>query len=382
MIKKLFWISLGLFILTLIFLGIYNFAFKNNPYDPIADPEKYAAHQAEQEKSQEEGTQRSYAFELVFPETILFPKIDGQDLFYYSLRDKNLKRISLETRESSILVHNIPGTVKRLLWAPNFIGVLAQVEDTGSIRWNFIDFRDQSTTPLRGEMSRLSWNTLGDGIYYLYTDPATGEKSLNTATYYGSDWKKLIDLGKNDYFVASIPQSSQVAFWTRPDGLEESRLESISLTGENHKTLFTGRYGADYLWSPNSRSILVGSTEGKGSHTPTIGLVDENGGAYRDLFIPTLISKIVWSKDNQTLYYSLPNAFPTGTILPNDYFGKPILTKDTFWKMNIKTGKRERLVQLNDIDQAFDATDLFLSLDETKLYFIDRATSKLYQVNL
>lgn len=381
MIKKLFWISLGLFVLTLIFLGIYNFAFKNNVFDPIADPEKYAASQAEKEKAAED-TPKSLAFELVFPEPLLFPKIQGTDLFYYSLRDHDLKRISLETRETSVLARNIPGTVKRLLWAPSFIGALAQIESNGDTIWNFIDLRDQSLTSLRKEMSRLSWNTLGDGIYYLYTDPATGNRSINTSSYNGSNWRKLLDLGTNDYFVSSIPQSSQVAFWNRPDGLEESRLESISLTGENHKTLFTGRFGADYLWSPNSRFILVGSVEGKGSNALTVGLIDENGENYHDLLMPTLINKITWSKDNQTLYYSLPNAFPTGTILPNDYFGKPISTKDTFWKMNIKTGKRERLVPLNEIEQAFDATDLFLSSDETTLYFIDRATNKLYRVSL
>lgn len=378
--KKLFWISLGFFLLTLVFLGVYNFAFKNNSSDPIADPEKYAENQV---KKDIEVPATPLIFEMFLSQPILFPKANGDNqLFYYSPGDKSLNYTSLETKETTTLVKNIPGTVKRILWSPTFIGAMLLIEENGDSLWYYVDFRGQAPRPLKKEMSRLSWNTLGDGIFYLFTDPATGERSLNISSFTGENWKRLTDLGTSDYFVSTIPQSSYVAFWTKPDGLEAGRLESISLTGEGRKTLFSDRFGADYLWSPNSRSILVGSIEDKGSNTPVLGILDENGQNYRNLLIPTLINKVTWSKDNQTIYYAIPNAFPEGTVLPNDYFGKPIYTKDTFWKMNIKTGKRERLVPLKEIDQAFDATDIFLSPDETSLFFLDRSTNKLYSINL
>lgn len=379
MIKKIFWVSLGFFLLTLIFLGVYNFAFKNNTSNPIADPEKYAALQAEKET---DIPTSSLAFEVFLNESVLFPKIEEKYLLYYSLRDKTLKHTTIDTKKSDTLFGALPGTVKRVLWSPVSIGALVLIEENQSSLWYYTDFRNQSITPLRKELSRLSWNTLGDGIYYIYTDPATGARSLNTASPRGENWRKLTDLDTNDYFVSTIPQSSQVAFWTHPDGLEESRLESISLTGEGRRLLLSGRYGGDYLWSPNSRSILISSVDTRGGSNPSLGIVDENGESYRDLLVPTFISKVTWSKDNQTIYYALPSAFVSGTTLPNDYFGKPIYTKDTFWKMNLKTGRRERLVPLNEIAQAFDATDLFLSPDETRLFFVDRSTNKLYSINL
>lgn len=381
MIKKIFWLSLGFFVLTLVFLGVYTFAFKNNVNDPVADPEKYAAHQAEQEKLQAFPT-TSLAFELVFPDTVLFPRTEKDQLFYYSLRDQSFKSFAFDTRETKTILQNVPGTVKRVLWAPNLIGVLAYIEDNQGLLWRFIDFRDQTVTLLRPEMSRLSWNTLGDGIYYLYTDPATGAQSINTASFNGTNWKKLTDVERGDYFVSNIPQSSQAAFWTKPDGFTQSRLESISLTGEGRTELFSGRYGADYSWSPNGRLILVSSGETQASHQPSLGLLSEAGGDYQDLKVPTLINKVTWSKDNQTLYYAQPNTFPSGTVLPNDYYAKPITTIDTFWKMDIKTGKRKRLIPLNEMKETFDATDLFLSHDETKLYFLDRSSHKLYRISL
>lgn len=379
MLKKVFWISFSFFLLTLIFLGVYNFAFKNNTNNPIADPEKYAEAQKKQE---EEAPLQSLAFENFLNESVLFPKVQGEDIWYYSVRDKQLKQTSINGGNTKVVVNAVPGTLKRLLWSPNFTGSLALIEDGSGSLWHYIDFKDGAIKPLKKEISRVTWNTLGDGIFYVFTHPATGERSLDTASFTGTNWKKLTDLGKDDYFIATIPQSSQVAFWNRPDGKVESRLESISLTGEGRKTLFTGNFGGDYLWSPNARLLLMSSVTAPSGNTLSLGIMDESGKNYRDLLIPTLTSKVTWSKDSETIYYALPNSFQSGTILPNDYFGKPIITKDTFWKMNVKTGKRERLVPLDEMSQGFDATELMLSPDETKLFFLERGTNKLYKINL
>lgn len=381
MLKKIFWISLGFFTLSLIFLGVYEFAFKHNTLDPIADPEKKAA-ATKKEALPEEDLAKTLAFENFINEPIAFPGAETNHLFYYSPRDKQLKRISYDRKESGVLMRELPGEVKRLLWSPLFTGALALLEENGKTLWYYLDLRNQSKTPLKPEMSRLTWNNLGDGIFYQFTDPNTGAHSLNMAAFDGSNWKKISDLEKGDSFLAAIPQSSRVSFWNRPDGFTESSLESISMVGEGRKEITRGKFGGDYLWSPDGHAVLVGGTLTKGSHTPTIGFVDDTGSNFRDLRIPTLINKLVWSRDNQTLYYAQPGAFSSGTILPNDYYGKPIITKDTFWKVNIKTGKRERLIPLNEMSQAFDATDIFLAPDETGLFFIDRESSKLFRISL
>lgn len=381
MLKKIFWISLGFFLLTLVFLGVYEFAFKHNTLNPVADPEK-KAQSTKKEIASEEDIARTLAFENFLSEPIAFPGTEANHLFYYSTRDRQLKRISYDQKETGILMRQLSGEVKRLVWSPLYTSALALLEQDGKMLWHYLDFRNQTQLPLKPEMSRLSWNTLGDSIFYQFTDPGTGATSLNMANFDGSNWKKLVDLEKGDYFLTAIPQSSRLAFWNKPDGFTEGRLESLSMTGDGRKVIVTGKFGSDYLWSPDGHTVLVGNTESKGSPVPVIGIVDENGNNYRDLRIPTLINKIVWSRDNQTLYYAQPGAFPSGTILPNDYYGKPLFTQDTFWKVNIKTGKRERLIPLNEMNQAFDATSLFLAPDETSLFFIDRESSKLYRISL
>lgn len=381
MLKKVFWVSLGFFLLTLVFLGVYQFAFKHNTSNPIADPEKRAK-SLEEEALNEGATARSLAFENFVSEPLLFPAAADHALYYYSLRDRQLERVNYDQKENQVVMKNLPGEMKRLLWSPTFIGALALMEKDGVNLWYYLDFRNQSQIPLKPDMSRLVWNNLGDSIFYQFTDPATSARSINMSNFDGSDWKKLADIGSQDHFLLAIPQSSRVAFWNRPNGLERGTLESISVIGEGRQTTDSGKFGTDYLWSPNGESLLIGGTDTAGSHMPTIGLASSDGSNYRNLRLPTLINKIVWSRDSQTLYFALPGSFPTGTVLPNDYFGKPIYTKDTFWKLNIKTGKRERLVPLNEMSQAFDATNLFLSPDELSLFFVDRETNKLYRISL
>lgn len=380
MLKKVFWISLSFFLFTLLFLGVYQFAFKHNASDPVADPKKKAELAAKQ--NTEPVTTQSLAFETFLNEPILFPGLARDGMYYYSVRDKSLKRSNYPGDETTVVFHPLSGTLKRLLWSPVFIGALALIDRGQGGLWYFLDLRNQSEVPLKPEMSRLAWNTLGDAIYYQFTDPKTGMRSLNQSRFDGTEWKKLTDLGTEDHFIATVPQSSQVSFWNRPSGLVESKFESMSVIGENRKMILSGKYGGDYLWSPDGRMALVGSVEARGIAKPAIGIISDAGQGYKDLNIPTLINKVVWGQDGHTLYFAQPGAFPKDAILPDDYYGKPLLTKDTFWKMNLKTGKRERLVPLDEMDKAYDASEVFLAPDESYLFFIDRISGRLYRINL
>lgn len=379
--KKLFIISGSFFLLVLVFLAVYNFAFRHNSADPIADPKK----KEELEKKREgeaEAVSRSVAFQQIVTESVLHPVAGESSIFYYSKRDNALKESSLDGKEITVRIDRIPGTPTRIVWSPNRLGALVLVKESGGDLWYYADLRNKLISPLKRDMTRLAWTSLGDRILYQYTDPSSGERSLNIAFPDGSNWSKLTDLGKEDHFIAALPQSSLVAVWPRTDGNRESVLEIMNINGDNRRTIVTGKFGADFLWSPNSQRILVQSVVERGDHTLALGLTDGNGGGYKNLFAPTLVSKVAWSKDNETFYYALPGAFPADAVLPNDYFGKPIYSKDTFWKMNVRTGKKERLVPLEEMTEAFDAIDVFLAPTETDLYFVERASGKLYRITL
>lgn len=379
--KKIFYGSLGLFILVLIFLGAYNFAFKNNVNNPVADEEKKLT----AEKNAEETTilSPSGKVENTLNEKILGAVIGGGSLFYYSLDDKSLKRATLDGKNKTILLSNLPGVPTRIIWSPKRDRLLLSLKQmSGGTVWYFSNVSQKTIAPLKPEISRLSWDNLGDKIFYQFTDSTSGNRTLNIANPDGSDWRKLADIGTHDNFIASVPQSSAVSFWDRPLAGESSSLETVSITGENKKTLFSGKFGADFLWSPTGEDVLISASEARGDRVPSLYLMKSSGGEVKNLSVPTLISKAVWSKDGRTIYYALPGSLPESALLPDDYFAKPLYTKDTFWKIDTETGTKTRLIDLDETNQNFDSIDLLLSQNEDYFYFTDRLTQKLFRIEL
>lgn len=374
--KKVFYISLAVFILVGIFLVAYNFVFRHNVTNPVADPSKVPPPQTSPEVPQ------IAALAPLINEEVLGASVgnDGS-LYYFSLSDKTLKKATLEGKNKTILLSNLPGFIERLVWSPQRDKVLVLIRNgVGGSAWHMADLTTKTLVPLRQEMSRLTWNNLGDKIFYLFTDPASGRRSLNIANPDGSGWKELVRLGENDYYVSAIPKSTFVSFWSRPNALENTTFETIGLSGENRELLLTDKRGADYLWSPTGKSVVVSSSGEPGGLM--LSSMNANGGELRSLSIPTLVSKVVWNKEGDTIYYALPGSLPQASLLPNDYWSKPLHTQDTFWKMDLSTGKKTRLVDLESVTESFDSMDLTLSPNEDALFFTDRRTNRLYRIDL
>lgn len=380
--KKIFYISLGFLVLTLIFLGAYNFIFRNNVNNPVADTGKKQS--LENENKAEKSVVSVDRIASPLNEDILGATTsDDGMLYYYSLDDKSLKKATPEGKNKTTLLSNLPGTPSRVLWSLRRDKVMLLLTQTsGQNLWYFTDLATKTLVPLKPEISRLAWNNLGDKTFYQYTDPVSGVRTLNISNPDGSDWKKLTSLNSAEYYISSIPQSAAVSFWNRPNALDKTAFETIGVTGDNRRMLFSEKFGADYLWSPNGTKVLVSTSNEKSGSSMTLNVMNSNGGEFQNLSIPTLISKVAWSKDSQVIYYALPGSLPESAVLPNDYFSKPLFTKDTFWKMEIATGKKTRLVDLKDVTQNLDSIDLFLSPSEDALLFTDRATKRLYRIDL
>ena len=377
--KKIFYFSIGLLILVLIFLAAYNFAFKNNVHDPVADPKEKNAVQ-EMKAAATPGMVGS--IQNPINEALLGAAVsDDGTLYYYSLDEKTLKKASMEGKDKSVLLSDLPGQPVRVIWSPKKDRTLLLLKQSnGQNLWHYADLTTKTLVPLKPEMARLAWNNLGDKIFYQYT-ATNNERTLNIANPDGSAWKKLASLSQ-DSFISPVPQSTAVSFWNRPSALEKTSFETIGLSGESRRVLLSEKFGADYLWSPNGEKVLVGVSNEKGGQNILLNMMNGNGGEFQSLSLPTFVSKAAWSKDSRTIYYALPGGLPDSATLPNDYFDKPLITKDTFWKMDVGTGKKTRLTDLKDVAQSFDSSDLLMSPKEDILFFTDRVTHRLYRIDL
>lgn len=380
MVKKIFFISLFFFTLFLIILVAYKYAFKKD----VSNPTSTDASPTQELDQVLEETAPAVSTKLENPineEVIGAVTGPGGALFYYSFSDEALKKASFEGKDKEVLLSNLPGIVERVLWSPQRDALLLGLRQGGVLRFHHVDLTTKTLTPLKPAVSRAIWSQNGEKIYYQYT-ASNGERSLDTANPNGSSFSTLVSMGTIDHFLSAVPQSGRVAFWTRPTGLETTILESVEKNGEDKKTLLTNRYGADYLWSPNGKYILFSALRERAGSDISLALMNENGGEIRDLSIPTLVSKAVWSQDSKTLYYALPGNLPSENVLPNDYYQKPLYSEDTFWKIDIETGQKSRLLELTEGSPLLDSSELFLSNKEDYLFFTDRKSKKLYRIEL
>lgn len=386
--KKIFIISLVLLFLILVFLGIYYFAFRDETpkLKKVTEDEKASVSTTDtdtttsfQSTESEQGKITALTNEAVISPVL---SSDRKNILYYLKDSGNVFQITTEGKQRKIISEEKLNELKDVLWSPDRTKVISVFEREGKTEFYSYDYTTNEGVKLRSGIDSISWANSGNRILYKYYDSESDTRSINIADPDGSNWSKLADTSHRYVKVKSIPQTSLVSFWNSPYSSEEAQLQTVGITGGEAKTIFAGKFGTDYLWSPDGTKSLVSFTEEKGGSKIMLATINSDGGGYQSLNIPTLVSKCAWSKDNKTVYYALPSSISEGAVMPNDYLNNKITTRDTFWKVDTATGKQERIVELEEMEGSYDATNLFLDSSESALFFVNRLDGKLYRIEL
>ena len=382
--KKLFISSGILFVITLFIWGIYNFAFKKS--SSVSQTSKTTSSTTSQNPNVQATIveKKNNKIVPISKEAVLGATIDKktEKISFYSALDGTVWQVDSDGSNlmqiSSVKLSGLVG----VNWSSDKTKVLTNFNKDGKNIFFMYDNIKKAGVQLSGNIDNVVWDSLGGKIVYKYYDGKTKKRSLSVANPDGSAWQTVVDdVPFRRASLAIVPLSSTVSFWNTPSATEESFLQIVSITGGGVKVIFKGRFGGDYLWSPDGSQALVSSVASNNSKTILLGVVDLQG-QYRDLGIPTLASKCVWSTDGRTVYYALPGGIPAGVTMPDDYQNKKFITEDTFWKVNTLTGNKERILELNDINGSYDVREPFLSSTENSLFFINGGDGKLYRVAL
>lgn len=379
--KKLFITSLTLLVIVLIFLGIYNFAFKK---EGNSSAEQISAQQKEQVSNAENNAfEKNKKISMIVPEAVAGFTIDKktQDIKYYEAKNGTAWKVDTNGKNKQQLSDMKISGLKNVLWSMDQArSLLYSKKENQNVFYEY-DYSGKKNTVLKSGLDTAVWDNLGTKILYKYYEGGTGKRSLNIANPDGSDWQKIADIENRDILISPVPLTSIVSFWNYPSAKEETKLQVVGLTGGEVKTILTGKFGADYAWAPNGAQALVSSLSAKDNKTISLGVVTADG-LYQDLNIPTLVSKCAWSADSRTIYYALPGNIPSDALMPNDYLENKFTTADTFWKMDITTGEKVRIVEVGEILEKYDSSNIMLSPTEDALYFINKIDQKLYKIEL
>lgn len=378
--KKIFFISLSLFCVTLLFFGIYNLVFKKTIEVPLAE-EKKAVEKPTTPAVPKTSTEPIVA---ISQEAVLSPILsaDNKAIKYYAKNSGQVYQIDFNGINKRTFSDKELIGLDSAIWSPDKNKTITKFISAGKTKFYYYDHLELKGTPLKENVDEIVWQNSGNRIFYKYYDEKTSQRTLNISDPDGTNWKKLADVTFRYISIAQVPQSSLVSFWNKPDAFFETDFKSIPLTGGEEKTLLRGVFGADYLWNKTGTVALVSHSDTKGGTKIQLSTINSNGGEFRNLNFPTLISKCVWLKNNTAAYCALPGKIPASAIMPNEYDQEKFHTSDTFWRIDILSGQKTRIIELEKINGEYDATNLFLSDDEGILFFINRTDGKLYRLTL
>ncbi len=362
-------------LISLIFFGIYMVAFNDKAVitkKEVIDDSKYI---------EDFDGMTSSDITNITSEPIISATIgpDKDSIYYANSLYGDIEKMTLRGANKEKIYREELGVPKKVLWASDSNMAIISYENGE----NFVrNYETGESIKLRNGMDNVVWTATGNRILYKYYNLDLNERTLNIANYNGDKWKKIANLPFRYADFISIPSSIFVAFWpVDKHDLETKLLTTNTINESNVTEIFSGKNGASFLYAPDGEHILMSSVFNGGKNI-TLGVFDSNGNNYNDFKIPTIIKKVVWSKDGKTVYYAQPTNIPNDVIWPEDYYENKFTTQDTFYKLDIESGKKERLIEYDEIKEKLDAVDLFLSPAEDALFFINKINGLLYKLKL
>jgi hypothetical protein len=379
-IKKIFFFCLFLFFLSVLFWLVYFFSFKEDTPPEIPEDIPVIT-----ELPETTPTNQSEKITTVFDDIAISPVFSSQKkvLQYYSKGDNQLMEASVLGKNKKSLSDKIISDVVGVYWSLDKSKVILKTKNSQGIYANtFYDFEKGTTQELSANIYNIAWQTNADRIFYEYFDRSKNVRSLSVSDPDGKNWTVLTTIPSGQSSFYQVPGVGLLSFWNSGDSFMQTKLQIIPLVGGEVKTIFENGFGADYLWDKSGDHILVSQSDVRGGYKMRLAVMNSKGGEYNNLDIPTFITKCAWSKDGKTIYYALPGGIPEKSILPNDYKNGKFKTADTFWKVDIETGKKERLLETDEITGTYDTKNIFLNEDESLLFFVNKIDDKLYKISL
>ncbi|TSC94881.1 MAG: Uncharacterized protein Athens071425_382 [Parcubacteria group bacterium Athens0714_25] len=379
--KKLFIFSLVALIFVLIFFVAYNVSFRSQKAENTINNENETLGVFKNEESVKK-------IISLGDSGMLFPKVDSENnkINYFSPSGE-LFSVSFtgELRKNS---NRSPITgIKDFIWSPSRArAIILMAGENGEKYYAWYDGKTGTVHKYEENMDYAVWSGSDERILYKKFNPSDGSRILMIADFDGKNARKIANIPWKMVSIYATVGKNNIFFWSFPFANEKTQLKKAStvsfidgvVSEAENIGKETERYGADYLWSNRGDKVLISSFAGK----MELGFSNGNGENYEDLKMPTLVSKCVWSKDDVFIYCAVPSSIDSDMMMPDDYQNEKFFTKDIFWKINIQTGERNRLVELNEITSDYDAKGLFLSPSEDALFFTNRLDEKLYRINL
>ncbi len=306
---------------------------------------------------------------------------DGKNSIYYDPVSGYFYSIDI-VGNKELLTEQAFYNIDTINWSPNKNQAIIEYPDGFKVMYDF-DKKRQYTLPRNWQ--DFSWNNTGSQIAFKSISDYAENNWLAIANPDGSQSKPIEHLGDNadKVTVSWSPNNQVVAFSStgQPRGAWEQEILLIGQHQENFKSLIIDGRGFEPKWTPQGDKLVYSVYSSKFAYQPRLYLVDAQGDEIgrnkKDLGLATWAHKCTFNQNGTTLYCAVPKELPEGAGLVLE-LAEDI--RDDFYQIDVETGRVSFLAE--GAMGGYNVQEIYLSSDETHLYFVDKSTQKLRYIRL
>lgn len=307
------------------------------------------------------------------------PSSDGKGARYYNADDGRFYRINPDGSTKSIGDKQF-FNVQNVSWGNTTDKAVLEFPDGRNL---FYDFQTQKQVQLPDHWQEFDFAPTDDKIVGKSMGSDPNSRYLFISNVDGSEAKALEPLGENGdrAYPTWSPGSSIVAYADigeeQPEG--GSQVHFVGANRENLKALNVP--GQNFLpnWSPTGKHILYSAWSSNSDNKPQIWVISGEpktlGAGRRNLKLNTWADKCAWAGETD-IYCGVPQELPANAGLArNEFRNQP----DDIYHIDLQNGSA---VKVNPPVQNIPISNPVVSADQSKLFYTDVNTGKLYRFDL
>ncbi|MBU4512888.1 hypothetical protein KKD19_06680, partial [Patescibacteria group bacterium] len=306
---------------------------------------------------------------------------DGTNSVYYDSISGQFYSVDT-VGNKELLTEQIFYNLDKINWSPTKEKAILEYPDGFKIMYDFNKKR-QYTLPKNWQ--DFSWNTTGSQIAFKSMSQYSENTWLAIANPDGTQAKPIEHMGDNadKVTVSWSPNNQVIAFSATgaPRGAWEQEMLLIGQNQENFRSLIIDGRGFEQKWSPQGDKVIYSVYSSESGYKPRLYVVDAQGDKIgkdkQDIGLITWAHKCTFSQNGETIYCAVPIDLPEGAGLVQE-LGDDI--RDEFYKVDTLTGSVSFLAE--GAMGGYNVQEMYLSDDETYLYFVDKSTQKLRYIKL
>ena len=238
-----------------------------------------------------------------------------------------------------------------------------------------LDFNTRESLTLSEKYVDIIWLE-NNKIAYHYFDEDQGANYISQASTNGSDWENLVTLDSSLILaeVELIGYTGENLYYFYED--DQIRALYRYDFGEQKSKKVISEITAASI-SPTGQKLLCETYDSDSQ--PQLFIIDNDGDNRQDIDLEgAYIEQALWGSEDKTIYYTHGELVD----LEESEGNLSYMTLESIWQLDLASGNDEQIVNVTAENPNIGAQEMFLSEDESKLYFINFLDLNLYSVDL